>query len=298
MEKQNKPSTDPSEQNVSSEEGKDVASKADTTPKTKEEQAVEDEIQEAIDKLKEEEKPKEEEKEKEEEKKEEEKVDDLASNFTVEELNTLSGRSFKDKEDFVKHYKNLASAIGVPTDEIKELRDKAKAHDQMLKDAEEVEKLLSSKDKKVDKKKDDKLDITDEIKKQTSPIDDEVSKIKQELADAKFLKNHPNAETYLDIIKAVAVKEDKALEEVFVGSDLESLIDDSKSLKDVKDKEKDLGVQSKGRLTLNKNEKINDLVRQLKIAEGGGKNRDVAEIKQQLVEEKLKIGLENQENLF
>ena len=297
MEKKTNLDTDPSEQNVSSEEGKDVAPKADTTPKTKEEQEVENEIQEAIDKLKEEEKPKEEEKE-EEKKEEEKKVDDLASNFTVEELNTLSGRSFKDKEDFVKHYKNLASAIGVPNDEIQGLRDKAKAHDQMLEDAKKVEELLSSKDKKTDKKKENELDITEEIKKQTSSIDDEVSKIKQELADAKFLQKHPNAETYLNIIKAVAVKEDKELEEVFVGSELESLIEDSKSLKDVKDKEKDLGVQSKGRLTLNRSEKMNDLVRQLKIAEGGGKKRDVDEIKQKLVEEKLKIGLENQKDLF
>jgi len=294
MDKENKPSTDPSEQNVSSEEGKDVASNVDTTPKTKEEQAVEEEIQEAIDKLKEEEKEVKEEK-KEEEKKE---VDDLASNFTVEELNTLSGRSFKDKEDFVKHYKNLATAVGVPSDEIKELREKAKAHDQMLEDAKEVEELLSSKDKKTDKKEKGDVDVVEEIKKQTSSIDDEVSKIKQELSDAKFLKSYPDAEPYLNIIRAVAAKENKELSEVFVGSELESLIEDSKSLKDVKDKEKDLGVQSKARLTLNKSEKINDLVRQLKLAEGGGKKRDVDEIKQKLVEEKLKIGLENQQDLF
>ena len=290
MEKENKLSANPSEQDVSSEEGENVTPKVDTTPKTKEEQKVEEEIQEAINKLKVEEKKE----EPAEEKKEE--VDDLTSKFSVEELNDLSGRTFKTKEDFVKHYKNLASFTGIPGDEIEDLRVKAKAHDEMLKDAKEVEDLLTSKDKKVDKK--EEVDITEEIKKQTSSIDQEVNAIKQELADSKFLQKHPEAEPYLDIIKAVATKESKELDEVFAGSDLETLISDSKILQDVKDKEKDLGVQSKTRLTLNKNEKISDLVRQLKVAESGGKARDVDQIKQKLVEEKLKIGLEDQKDLF
>jgi len=295
MEKENKLSANPSEQDVSSEEGENVTPKVDTTPKTKEEQKVEEEIQEAINKLKVEEKKEEPAEEKKEEEKKEE-VDDLTSKFSVEELNDLSGRTFKTKEDFVKHYKNLASFTGIPSDEIEDLRVKAKAHDEMLKDAKEVEDLLTSKDKKVDKK--EEVDITEEIKKQTSSIDQEVNAIKQELADSKFLQKHPEAEPYLDIIKAVATKESKELDEVFAGSDLETLISDSKILQDVKDKEKDLGVQSKTRLTLNKNEKISDLVRQLKVAESGGKARDVDQIKQKLVEEKLKIGLEDQKDLF
>lgn len=297
MEKENKPLTNPSEQDVSSEEGKDVTTKVNTkVPVTKEEQEVEEEIQQAIDKLKEEEEPAKEEKSIEEEKEEGEKeVDDLASKFSIEDLNDLSGRAFKSKEDFVKHYKNLASFTGVPVEEIEGLREKAKAHDLMIKDAKEVEKLLSS--DKDEKKGTKKIDITEEIKKQTSSIDDEVSKIKEELADAKFLNANPQAKSYLDIIKAVAKREEKELSEVFEGSDLESLINDSESLKDVKEKEKDLGVQSKARLTLNKGDKINDLVRQLKIAEFGGKTRDADEIKQKLVEEKLGIGLEDQTDL-
>jgi len=86
VDEKNKPSsTDPSAEDVTSEGGEeDVKSSPDVGEK------LDAEEQQAI----------------------EEGEKEILQNLSIEELNRFTGRQFKDKEDFLKHYKNLNSLIG------------------------------------------------------------------------------------------------------------------------------------------------------------------------------------------
>lgn len=87
----NKPSSpDSSKQDVSSEEGgKDVKSSAKVGEKldAEEKKAVE------------------------------EGEKDILQSLSIAEINSFTGREFKDKEDFLKHYDNLKSLVGKPKEE-------------------------------------------------------------------------------------------------------------------------------------------------------------------------------------
>ena len=171
----------------------------------------------------------------------------------------------------------------------------------MFKDAGEIEKLLAQKDEaKVEKqtsgvkKKDQKfVDLEAKISTTDEKIDTtavEVGRLKEQLADAEFIEQYSEAKPYLNIIKAIANKEDKTLDEVYKGSDLETLISDSKALQEAKKDEKNLGVSSKNRLAPTMMQKRTDLIRRIKESEKGEtKARDISDLKQALVEEVLKI---------
>lgn len=297
MDEKNKPSANPSDSDVKSEEGEDVASqKLETTTGIEEQKdpSVEKEVEEALAKLEEKKEEKSSEKSSD-ESSEKEELDKLS----LEEINTLTKRDFKSKEDFFKHYENLASFSG--SDKAQDLRKKADNYDQMIKDAGEIEKLLAQKDEaKVEKqtsgvkKKDQKfVDLEAKISTTDEKIDTtavEVGRLKEQLADAEFIEQYSEAKPYLNIIKAIANKEDKTLDEVYKGSDLETLISDSKALQEAKKDEKNLGVSSKNRLAPTMMQKRTDLIRRIKESEKGEtKARDISDLKQALVEEVLKI---------
>ena len=282
-----KPSTDPQKQDISSGEGEDVASKEilKVQIEDKRDKELEDEVNEAVEKLE----PKEVVKEKPEEEEKE-----ILESLSLKELNTLAKREFKSKEEYFKHYENLQSFSG--SDEAQELRLKAKQYDELIKNAGDVEKLLEKKpEKPVTTKENTK--IPEMIDEMISPMNEQLKELREKLDVAEFLKKFPEAETHLDTIKAVAFKQEKSMGEVYDGSGLQTLINDSKDLQKAKDQEKDLGVKPTGRLAPTQNRKVSDLVKQLVIAQRGGKQRDVDSIRQQLVEEKLNIKLEDQINL-
>jgi len=282
----NKSLTDSSD--VKSKEGKD----------SKEQEELDKEIQEVVNKLL----PKEEKTEKEET--EEEKTEEEGKEIeeqkeieklTLKDINELTGRDFKNRDEFIKHYKNLASFSG--SDEAQDLRKKAKEYDKMMEDAKKVEELLGEEEKgkegKKDKKEIEDKRLSDLAQKQLT-TEEEITKLKEQLKDAEFVKKYPDTVPFLDVIKAAANKVEKDIDEFYPGSDIESLIVNKKAFEDVKKKEKDLGIKSKPRLAPGRSQKLVDLVRQLKEAEKDGKSRDVDEIRQKIVEEQLDIRLEDQ----
>jgi len=304
MTENNKPLTDPSEQNVSSEEGKDVASKEVETTSGVEDQkdlSVEKEVNDALAKLegRDETREKQQEEQKKEEINEETKKIEGLEKLSLDEINKITKREFKSKEDFVKHYESLASFSG--SDQAQELRKKAEGYDQMLKDAEEIEKLLANKDKTEERKpvikeKDRKfVDLESRVISTNEKADNataEINKLKEQLADTEFVEQHPEAKSYLNIIKTIANKEEKTLNEVYEGSDLETLIADSKAFQEAKEEEKNLGVSSKNRLAPTVSQKKADLLRKIKLAERGqSTSRDLGDLKQKLVEEVLDMKL-------
>jgi len=265
--------TDPSEQNVSSEEGKNV--EASTIPLTAEEKELEKEIEEAANKLLEEDSEDDStESEEELDSKEDTKDED---NVKLDTLNKLTGRDFKSVEDFEKHYKHLSSFVGSNPEEIKK---KAEDYDKMMKKAEETKE---KKTKKTD-------DLSNDVKERIDSQQTELQSIKNQLTKAEFLKKHPEAESvYEEYVLPLSERTNKNPMEVYPGSGLESLLKSKKELEEVKSKTKDAGVQSKSRLAPAQKQKIVDLVRQLKQAQKGGSVRNLDEIKQQLVEAQLGI---------
>jgi len=297
MEEKDKPLANPSEQDVSSEEGKDVASKESIKVEieNKEDKELEQEVEDAIKKLNSDDG----------EKKEEEKVEnkddkkDEIKELTLEEINNLTKRKFESKEDFFKHYENLAAFSG--SNEAQDLRKKAKEYDALIEKAGGAENLLTQKTEKKEEKKSVKKkdsDISELIDEKVSSVDKEIKELKQKLEVSDFLKKFPEAETHIDTINGIAIQQKKSLIDVYDGSELQSLIKDSKTLQEVKEKDKGLGVTSKGRLAPSKNQKIDKIARDLILAQReGAKRRDVDVLKRQLVEAKLKIGLEDQKNI-
>lgn len=289
MEK-DKPLSNPPVQDVSTEEGKDVTSKE--TIKVEIEDKKDKELQEEVDTVIEKLNPI-----KEPEKVEvvEDKVDekDKLESLSIEEINNLTKRNFESKEDFFKHYENLAAFSG--GEEAQELRKKAKDYDTLAAN-NDVEKLLEKKEEKVETKLSKKPDVANMIDEKISPVDKEIKELRQQIERSDFLKKFPEAEPHLDTIVTVAGKQEKSLNDIYDGSDLQSLIKDSKDLQEVKEKDKDLGVESKNRLAPTKNQKVSEIIKDLVTAESGeGKQRDVDTLKQKLVEEHLGIRLEDQD---
>jgi len=285
MKDKDKLKTNPSEQNVSSEEGENVETSKSSKDRSKEEQELEDEISEASKKLLEPE-----------EDKTEEKTDDSTEETTedvkkteldVDAVNKMTGREFKTIEEFTEHYKNLSSFVGSNPEENKK---KAEEYDKLMTDSAKIEQDIK-KDDVIDDKKDE-TPLTEDNKQILSNQQEEITKIREELSKERFLRDHPEANSVVDIVETMSKQHGKDLEETYKVLDLESLLNSKKELEEVKSEDKGLGVKSKSRLTPSRDQKISDLVRQLKTAEvGGGKTRDVDQTKQSLVETFLGEGI-------
>jgi len=285
MEEKDKPLTDPSEQDVSSEEGKDV--KATSSPEDKE---LEKEIEEAAKKLIGEDpadpvddtKAADDSKDDKDDKGTTDNDDTKTDDVQLTALNKLSGRNFKSVDEFEKHYKNLSTFVGTNPEELK-------------KKADEYDKLMSDASKAADEVKADK---TKNVQKKADPVlDASISRldaIEKELQKEKFLKLYPETESMYDIIVLQAEKTGKTTGEIYSGSELESLLTSKKEFDEAKANDKGVGVHSKGRLAPTKGDKLTGLVSELKNTQRGGKRRDVDEIKQRLVEEALDMNLKDQ----
>lgn len=113
---------------------------------------------------------------------EEEGGDDVEGKgeLSLEELNKISGREFKSKEDYLKHYENLKKLVGD--------QDLAKKR----KEAKEV-------------KKEDNVDKTAQ----------ELAELKKDIAKKDFLIETPTAKPFIEPLEAYADRQGVSLEEAW-----------------------------------------------------------------------------------
>lgn len=94
---------------------------------------------------------------------------DTPKDLDLDKLKDITGREFKDEEDFTKHYKNLSSYVGKKVD------------------AEE----------KVEEESKDEPDLADKI-----------ASLENRYVEKEFLDDNPDAKSHIDLVKAVSEKED------------------------------------------------------------------------------------------
>ncbi len=195
----------------------------------------------------------------------------------------LAGREFKNLSDFEQHYKNLSSYVG--DDAIKSIRTKAEDYDKLMKEATEIEKTLVEDTKEIPQTQEPaQLPGSEKIK----DLETTVSKLTEDLNDEKFVKKYPDAESVLDIVKALSEKTGKSREDVYSTTEIKTLLEDRKTLKELQAlPSKDLGVESKTRMSPPKSQILGDLIKQLKNPTNPSK--DIDDIKNKLVEEALDL---------
>lgn len=115
----------------------------------------------------------------------EESVEKTPENLDIADLNNLSGRNFENKDEFVKHYKNLSSLVG----DQKRIETEKKA--------EEGEKAT----------------------KELEVLQAEVTSLRDENSKSAFLKENPEAEKAMDHLRVIAKDKSISLEDAWNGSD-------------------------------------------------------------------------------
>ncbi len=144
----------------------------------------------------------------------------------IKKINEITGRNFKDAEDFKKHYDNLVSFSG--TEEAKEIRAKAKAYEDIQKEAGKV---------------DGELDINDRI-----------SALQNSYEKSEFLRKNPEAEEHLSLVEAAADHNKCSYKEAW-----DKYVKDYGVLKTEKDKEKSVSIESNSKVAPEKTRKIAEL---------------------------------------
>ena len=194
-------------------------------------------------------------------------AEDLETSEKEEEYyKKLTGREdIKGKEDFEKHYKELSSFVGQNP---KELKEKAEAFDQMIEDANKIV---------------DEAEETGEIPplEKEMPELAEVSSLRDEFDDMKFLKKNPQAETFIDVIKAVAKEKGISREEAYQDN-LKDLITTKLEADKTKEEEKSRVVESKTRVAPGMTAGVNKLIEEVQ-------KTDSIDAKQKLVEKILEL---------
>jgi len=172
----------------------------------------------------------------------------------AEYFQKLTGRKdIKTKEDFEKHYQNLKKLVGDQA--IAELRKKAEAYDKLQQEIEkEADEFLASEEGQEFAK-----ELEADVEKS------EVADLKERLEAIEFLKKHPEAEPYLDVIRSFASYSGTSLEEAYEQR-LKDLIDSKLEAEKLKKEERNIGVESKPRLSSSKIAKLSQLVEQIKKA--------------------------------
>ena len=142
--------------------------------------------------------------------------------MSLSELNSLAGRSgnqsFNTKDDFFKHYKNLASLVGKPA----------------------VREASAEKPKKSDS--------SDKV----ATLEEEIRTIKATLVQKDFLSRTPEAGAHLKIVEAVALKDGVSLDDAWEKS-VKALAQAAGSYQ----KEREVGVNSKNRINPMTSQKLN-----------------------------------------
>lgn len=113
-----------------------------------------------------------------------EDVETKSDNLSLEELNTLAGRTdnpFKSKEEYLKHYEGLKKLSG---------------------DQEAIKERKAQKE-------------VEELKKKDSDVSAQLENFKKEIAKKDFLIETPTAKNYIDVIEAYAEKNNMSIDEAW-----------------------------------------------------------------------------------
>ena len=158
----------------------------------------------------------------------------------VKKLSDITGREFKDEEDFKKHYKELSSFVGKNP---KELEEKAKLYDEQLtKSKDKLEKAQSG-----------------------GSSTEEIQVLKDKIEEMELLKDYPESSKILNTIRDVANSRKVTLKEAFE-SDLQDLLKSKLEAEKRQEEERNSSVESKSRVSSSKANKITSLAEQVKTS--------------------------------
>jgi len=198
------------------------------------------------------------------------KIEDLEAKTSEEAkyYQELTGREdIKSKEDFEKHYEGLKKLVG--DQKIAALREKAEAYETLQQEInKEADEFLETPEGQ---------ETIEEFTKEATT--EEVYSIRDELDDMKFLKKNPEAEPFIDVIKAVAKEKEISKEEAYQ-SHLKDLITSKLEVEKSKTEERSIGVESKPRIAPGISADVSQLIEEVK-------KTDSLAAKQKLVEKVL-----------
>lgn len=178
--------------------------------------------------------------------------------LTLEEINKITGREFKNREEFEKHYKELSSFVGQNPQELKE---KAEAFDKMIEDANKIV---------------DEAESTGELEKIEVPS--EIEEVKRKIEEMELSKSYPEAEKVKETIYSIAQAEGISLKEAYE-KHLKDLV--TSKLEVEKSKAEEItGIESKSRIAPGESAEISQLIDKVQ-------KTDSLEAKQKLVEKIL-----------
>jgi len=182
-------------------------------------------------------------------------LDQSDSQETVlQKLSEITGREFKDEEDFKKHYKELSSFVGKNP---KQLEEKAKLYD---------EQISNSKNRL-------------EEAQTGGASSEEIQSLKNKIEEMELLREYPDAYKILNTIRSVASSQQVSLKEAFE-SDLKDLFQSKLEAERRDEEERNSSVDSKSRISSSKASKLASLAEQVKAT-------DTDEAKEALVREFL-----------
>jgi hypothetical protein len=178
---------------------------------------------------------------------------DKSQESVLEKLSEITGREFKDEEDFKKHYKELSSFVGKNP---KELEEKAKLYDTLKESKQKLETAETG-----------------------GASNEEISALREKIEEMELLQDNPDTAKILGTIKSVAKAEGVSLKEAY-NSKLKDLFQSKLDAERREQEERNSSVESKSRISSSKATKIASLADQVK-------QTDSDEAKEALVKEFL-----------
>ena len=158
---------------------------------------------------------------------------DASGDDRLNYFNKIAGRDFKSVDDFEKHYKELSSFVGKNP---KELQEKAEAFEKLSKGAQQT----------VDKAE------------REGSVTPEITQLKDKINEMELERHYPDAVKYMSLIGPLAKQLGISPKEAFENH-LKDLITSKLEVDKAKEEEKNISVESKGRVSSSKSAKIGQL---------------------------------------
>lgn len=147
--------------------------------------------------------------------------------LTLEELNTLTNRTFGTKAEALKHIEGLNKLVG--DQRIAESRKKADNYDALNRKYNTlVEAYANENSMTVDEATKEIGEYIGSVKETetdaSSRVDKELASLKKEITLDRFLSKHPETKDFIDVIEAVADKKGISFEEALLDSSLSKIV--------------------------------------------------------------------------
>jgi hypothetical protein len=178
---------------------------------------------------------------------------DESQESVLTKLSEITGREFKDEEDFKKHYKELSSFVGKNP---KELEEKARLYDDLKESKQKLEAAETG-----------------------GSSSQEINLLREKIEEMELLQDNPDTSKILGTIKSVAKAEGLSLKDAY-NSKLKDLFQSKLDAERREQEERNSSVESKSRISSSKATKIASLADQVKAT-------DSDEAKEALVREFL-----------